>query len=139
MKSPSSCDSTSSSSDENFAHNIRNSFLELLFHVQIGGTFEPFVDETDLARIALSYHFALVQSVTKKVLTLPHDALAGTIARCESPLWFGTVATPCAIDVRKCKAGIITWVFICLGKILVFSCLSGTGPYTHIDEVCQRA
>ena len=34
--------------------------MELLFHAQIGGIFEPpFVDETDLARIALSCHFAL--------------------------------------------------------------------------------
>ena len=33
--------------------------MELLFHVQIGGIFEPFVDETDLARVALSCHFAL--------------------------------------------------------------------------------
>ena len=38
-----------------------NPVLELLLnvHVQIGGVFEPFVDEIDLARIALSYHFAL--------------------------------------------------------------------------------
>ena len=33
--------------------------MEPLFHVQIGGAFEPFVDEIDLARIALSCHFAL--------------------------------------------------------------------------------
>ena len=33
--------------------------MELLFHVQIGGTFELFVDEIDLARISLSCHFAL--------------------------------------------------------------------------------
>ena len=32
---------------------------ELLFHVQIGGIFESFVDEIDLARIAISCHFAL--------------------------------------------------------------------------------
>ena len=33
--------------------------MELLFHVQIGGIFVLFVDEIDLARIALSCHFAL--------------------------------------------------------------------------------
>ena len=33
--------------------------MELLFHAQIGGTFELFVDEVDMARIALSCHFAL--------------------------------------------------------------------------------
>ena len=33
--------------------------MELLFYVQISGAFEPFVDEFDLAKIALSCHFAL--------------------------------------------------------------------------------
>ena len=66
---------------------------ELLFHVQIGGIFEPFVDETDLASIAMSCHFALMYSVTEKELTLPHDAQAGTIARCRYLLWYGTIAT----------------------------------------------
>ena len=33
--------------------------MELLLHVQIGGIFERFMDEIDLARIALSCHFAL--------------------------------------------------------------------------------
>ena len=36
-----------------------NPLKELLFHEQIGCIFEMFVDETDLARIALSRHFAL--------------------------------------------------------------------------------
>ena len=33
--------------------------MELLFHAQIGGIFEMFVDQVDLARLALSCHFAL--------------------------------------------------------------------------------
>ena len=33
--------------------------MERLFHVQIGGICELFVDEIDQARIALSCHFAL--------------------------------------------------------------------------------
>ena len=33
--------------------------MEFLLHVQIGGSFELFVDETDLARISVSCHFAL--------------------------------------------------------------------------------
>ena len=33
--------------------------MELLFHAQIGGIFEPIVDESDLASISLSCHFAL--------------------------------------------------------------------------------
>ena len=33
--------------------------MELLIHVRIGGIFELFVDETDLARIAHSCPFAL--------------------------------------------------------------------------------
>ena len=32
--------------------------MEILLQVQIGGIFEPFVDEIDLARIALFCHFA---------------------------------------------------------------------------------
>ena len=55
MESPTS---TTSSSGESFAHNW-NPLLELLFHEQISGAFEPFVDEIDLAKIALSCHFAL--------------------------------------------------------------------------------
>ena len=33
--------------------------MELIFHEQFCGAFEPFVDEIDLAEIALSCHFAL--------------------------------------------------------------------------------
>ena len=43
-------------------HNLSarwNPILGLLFHVQIGGIFEENVEEIDLARIALSCHFAL--------------------------------------------------------------------------------
>ena len=53
-KSPISCVSTALSFDVNFAHNMWNSLQELLFHVQVGGIFEPFVVETDLAKIAVS-------------------------------------------------------------------------------------
>ena len=59
MESPTSCDSTTSSSNESFAHNMWNPLMELLFHVQISSAFEPFVDEIDLAKVALSCHFAL--------------------------------------------------------------------------------
>ena len=45
--------------DESFTHNMWNPMMELLFHEQIGGAFEPFVDEIDLDKIALSCHFAL--------------------------------------------------------------------------------
>ena len=38
---------------------VWNPMMEQLFHAQIGGIFEPFVDETELARIAISCHFAL--------------------------------------------------------------------------------
>ena len=36
-----------------------NPLMKLLFHEQISGAFEPFVDEIDLAKIALSCHIAL--------------------------------------------------------------------------------
>ena len=57
MESPTSCVSPTSSSGESFAHNMWILLMELLFHEQIGGAFEPFVDEIDLAKIALSCHF----------------------------------------------------------------------------------
>ena len=40
------------------AHNIQNPMMELLFHVQIGGIFELFVEEFDMAKITFSCHFA---------------------------------------------------------------------------------
>ena len=42
-----------SSSGENFAHNIWNPLLDLLFHEQISGVFVLYVEEIDLAKIAL--------------------------------------------------------------------------------------
>ena len=59
MESLSSSVSTVPSSDDFFAHHMWNPLLELLFHEQVSGTFEPLVDEMDLARIALSCHFVL--------------------------------------------------------------------------------
>ena len=37
-----------------------NLLIEVLFDGQVGGIFEPFMDETDLARIAISGHFDLI-------------------------------------------------------------------------------
>ena len=41
------------------SHNMWNPLLELLFHEQVSGVFEPFVVEIDLAKIALSCYFSL--------------------------------------------------------------------------------
>ena len=59
MESPTSYVSTASSSGENFAHNMWNPLLELLFHEQTSGVFVLYVEEIDLAKIALSCHVAL--------------------------------------------------------------------------------
>ena len=59
MESPTSCVSTASSSGESFAHNMWNPLMAMLVHERISGAFEPFVSEIDLAKIALSCHFAL--------------------------------------------------------------------------------
>ena len=56
---PTSSVSTASSFGEIFAHNMWNPLLELLCHEQTGGVFALYVEETDLAQIALSCHFAL--------------------------------------------------------------------------------
>ena len=45
--------------------------MELLLHVQIGGIVELFLDEIDLARLALSFHFALDLLCDKEVA---HDS-----------------------------------------------------------------
>ena len=58
-RSDASSVSTASSSVDFVAHNVWNPMMELLFHVQIGGIFELFVEEIDLARNELSCHFAL--------------------------------------------------------------------------------
>ena len=55
MDSLSSSASTVPSFDDYFAHNM----LELHFLEQVSGIFASFVVEIDLAKIALSCHFAL--------------------------------------------------------------------------------
>ena len=60
--------------------------MELLFHVQISGAFEQFVDEIDLAKIAVFVILLLIYSATR-VFTMLHDATLGTIARGACPLW----------------------------------------------------
>ena len=64
----------------------------LLFHGQISSVFILFVDEIDLAQIALSCHFAL-DLLCYKVLTVLHVASSGTITR-GSVLLRGTIVTP---------------------------------------------
>ena len=59
MASSYSSVSAASCSDGILAYNIWNPIMGLSFHVQIGGIFVLFVNEFDLARIALSCHFAL--------------------------------------------------------------------------------
>ena len=59
MESPTSSVSTASSFGENFAHNMWNPLLELLCHEQTSGVFVLYVEDTDLAQIAPSCHFAL--------------------------------------------------------------------------------
>ena len=51
--------STVPSFEDDFTHNMWNPPLELLFFEQVSSVFVPFVDEIDLAKIALSCHFAL--------------------------------------------------------------------------------
>ena len=59
MERFSSSVSTVPSFEDVFSHNMWNLLLKLLFHEQVSGIFEPSVDEIDLAKIALSSHFAL--------------------------------------------------------------------------------
>ena len=59
MESPTSFVSTALSSGENFAHNKWNPLLDLLFHEHISSILLLSVDDFDLAKMALSCHFAL--------------------------------------------------------------------------------
>ena len=59
MESFSSSVSTVPSFEDVLSHNMWNPLLKLFFHEQVSGVFEPFVDEIDLAMIALPCHFAL--------------------------------------------------------------------------------
>ena len=61
--------------------------MELLFHVQISGAFEPFVDEIDLAKIAVFVILLLIYFATRKVFTMLHDGTLGTIERGVCLLW----------------------------------------------------
>ena len=60
MESPTSSVSTAASFGEYFAHNMWNPLLELLFLEQTSGVIVLYVEEIELAKIALSCHFALV-------------------------------------------------------------------------------
>ena len=91
MESFSSSVSTVSSSVENYAHNMWNPLLELLFHEQVSGIFEPFVDDIDLAKIDSLVILLLICSATKKAHLIHYDAPLGTIVHgvsllCVAPL-----------------------------------------------------
>ena len=55
----SSSASTVPSIDDYFAHNMWNPLLEVLFLKQANGIFASYLVDIDLAKIALSCHFAL--------------------------------------------------------------------------------
>ena len=73
MDSLSSSVSTVPTFDDDFAHNMWNRMLDLLFLEQVSGIFASFVDEIDLAKIALSCHLLLIYSATKKVHMFQHE------------------------------------------------------------------
>ena len=75
-KSPSSCDSsTPTQVEESFAHNIRNTLMVLLFRVQTSSN--PLWMKPTWRESRSLITLPLIHSVTKKVLTIPHDAQAG--------------------------------------------------------------
>ena len=59
MESFSSSVSTVPSFENAFSHNMWNPFLELLFLEQTSSVFVLYVEEIELAKVALSCHFAL--------------------------------------------------------------------------------
>ena len=79
MESPTSFVSTASSSGENFAYNMWNPLLELLFHEHVSSILLLFVGEFDLAIIALSCHFAVDLLCYTERAHNSDDASSGTI------------------------------------------------------------
>ena len=79
MESTTSSVSTASCYDERFAHNMWNPMMELVFHEQIGGAFEPLWTKLTWRRSHSLLILLLICSATRKVLTIPHDASSGTI------------------------------------------------------------
>ena len=66
MDSISSSASTVPSLDDYFEHNMWNPLLELLFFDQVSCIFASYLVEIDLAKIALSCHFALDSLCSKE-------------------------------------------------------------------------
>ena len=81
MESFSSFVSTEHSFDDIFSQNMWNSFLDLFFLEQTSGVFVLYVEEIELAKVALSCHVALDFSATKKVHMILHDATLRTVVR----------------------------------------------------------
>ena len=75
MENENSDASTASSSGDNSAHNMWNPMLDFLFQVQINEISVTFNEDIDLAKIALSCHFALDLLCYKEMTFSP-----GTIA-----------------------------------------------------------
>ena len=80
MDSLSSSASTVPSIDDYFEHNVWNLVLEMLFRKQVSGIFASYLVEIDLAKFALSCHFALDLYVTRKRCLPLHDDTLGTTA-----------------------------------------------------------
>ena len=74
MDSLSSSASTVPSIDDYFEHNVWNPVLEMLFLEQVSGIFASYLVEIDLAKIALSCHFALDLLCYKRCLCTIHGA-----------------------------------------------------------------
>ena len=93
MESFSSSVSPVPSFEDVFSHNMWNPLLELIVHEQVSSVFGSCVDEIDLAKIALSCHFALDLLCFKE---FAYDSTGGSIGH-HCPWSFfvmcGTVAT----------------------------------------------
>ena len=81
VRSNASSASTVSSPDDLIEQNMWNTMMELLLHVHVGNIFVLHVDETDLAKLALSCHFAFGLLCDKTGSLIPRNGVSGTIAR----------------------------------------------------------
>ena len=126
MESLSSSVSTVSSFEDVLSHNMWNPLLKLLFHEQVSGVSNPFVDEIDLAMIAPSCHFALDSLYHDEILWLLCHILTWIVFLSHCRVYASTrIRTDTTLDQD------------CVLKATVFENTSRTVCLKAIVQVCK--
>ena len=115
----SSSASTASSIDDSSEHNLWNPPLNLLFLKNVNGVVYSYLVDLDLAKIALSCHFALDLDlfVTRRKCSSLHDDTLGTIApggyyvaMAPLPLWYPHDGALIEMPDRRTMEFFLAWI-----------------------------